>query len=146
MPTNWTAVIRLRESERDQQAQRVAAAGRELQQREAACHAARETLQQALEEARGQGANGVVEVRQLAAQRAHVSRLQGVVETRQRNEAAAREAWQQEQSLLVAAEQRLEQLERLWQQQQSAAAAQAAKRQQHELEELWASQKGVRSN
>lgn len=143
MPTDWSAMIRLRESERDQQAQRVATAGRELQLREAACRSAQDALQQALDEARMQWTGGMVEVRQLAAQRAHVACWQSVLESRQREEAHAHQHWMQEKSLLVTAEQRLEQLERLWQQQQAAAAAQAARRQQHELEEVWQATRGI---
>jgi hypothetical protein len=143
MGTNWPGLIGLRTCERDQQAQRVAVASRMLQQRDAACEAARQRLQQALNEARAQGANGVVEVRQLAAQRVHVAQLLEQLEARQREQAAAYQVWNDEQARLVTAEQRLEQLERLWQQQQAAAAAQAARRQQHELEEVWQATRGI---
>lgn len=137
MATNWTVLIRVREQERDQQMQRLAQASRHLRQCETACDTARQTLRQAIDEARSAGPTGTLDVRRLTAQREHITRLQGVLEQCATAQAEAAQREDAERRLLLAAEQRLEQLERLSEQQRQAAAVQAEKRQQRELEEVW---------
>ncbi len=137
MATNWTVLIRVREHERDLQMQRLAQATQHLRQCETACEAARLTLRQALEEARSAGATGTLDVRRLTAQREHITRLQVALEQCELTQAQATEQVAAERRLLLEAEQRLEQLERLAQQERDAAAAKASKRQQRELEEIW---------
>ena len=137
MATNWTVLIRVREQERDQQMQRLAQAAQHLRQCETACDTALNRLRQAIDEARGAGCTGLLDVRRLTAQREHITRLQGALEQCVAAQAEAAQQVESERRLLLAAEQRLEQLERLSEQQRQAAAAQAAKRQQRDLEEVW---------
>ena len=143
MATNWSVLIRVREHERDLQRQRLAQALTLLRDREAACETARHTLHQALAEARSAGATGLLDVRRLTAHREHIHRLQTTLEQCEASRSEASEQVDTERGLLLTAEQRLEQLERLVEQQRQAAAAQAAKRQQHELEEVWQSTRAI---
>jgi flagellar export protein FliJ len=137
MATNWRVLIQVREHERDLQMQRLAQANRHLRDCESACEAARHSLRRALEEARGGGTTGTLDVRRLTAEREYITRLQIGLEQCEITRAEAAAQGEAERRLLLAAEQRLEQLERLAQQQLDAAAAQNAKRQQRELEEIW---------
>lgn len=137
MSTNWTVLISVREQERDLQMQRLASATQQLRDCETACEDARLDLQRALTEARGAGSTGALDVRRLTAQREHIHRLQQTLDQCEANLCAARERVDNERRLLLTAEQRLEQLERLARQELDRASAKTAQRQQRELEEIW---------
>ncbi|MFN7766232.1 MAG: hypothetical protein ACK5UC_03430 [Planctomycetaceae bacterium] len=137
MSTNWTVLISVREQERDLQMQRLASVMQQLRDCETACEDARLDLQRALTEARRAGATGTLDVRRLTAQREHIHRLQLALEQCEASRSEASEFVEAERRLLLTAEQRLEQLERLARQELEAAATKTAQRRQRELEEIW---------
>lgn len=139
MSANWTVLIRVREHERDLQRQRLAQATGRLRDCETACEASRLILRGAVEAARGAGATGLLDVRRLTAHREHIHRLQTTLEQCEASRSEASAQVEAERRLLLTAEQRLEQLERLVEQQRQAATAQADKLRQRELEEIWQS-------
>ncbi len=136
-PARLHSLIRIRKSERDQRVQELAVASRHHSRLLADEHSLRHEHAQAVAAARQSEQTDLIDVRALAAHRAHVTQLLAAIEGMAVELEAAARRVEGERQRVVVADQKLQMLERLREKEQAEIDRQVARRAQFELEDAW---------
>lgn len=136
-PARLQTLIGIRKSERDRCAQDLAAATRHQARLLAEEQLLRGEHRQAVEAARQSELSDLVDVRSLSAHRAHVTQLLAAIEGMAAEREAAVGRVEAERERTVAADQRLQMLERLLERETERLDALSQRRAQCELEDAW---------